>query len=51
MALHHGLQAVRALRTIKFCAFVTAAAILAAAAYLRLAASVNDDPPVPSRWA
>ncbi|HET9784920.1 MAG TPA: DUF2975 domain-containing protein [Terriglobales bacterium] len=36
--------AVRALRTIKFCAFATAAAILAAAVYLRLAARANDDP-------
>src|SRR5258705_9771925 len=37
--------AVKALRTIKYCAFITAGAIVAAVAYIRIAAlSSNDDP-------
>jgi hypothetical protein len=35
---------VKALRTIKYCALITAAAIVAADAYLRIAAHGNDDP-------
>jgi hypothetical protein len=36
--------AVNALRTIKYCAFITAGAIVAADAYIRIAARGNDDP-------
>lgn len=36
--------AVKALRTIKYCAFITAASVVAADAYLRIAARGNDDP-------
>src|SRR3989344_4443977 len=37
-------HSVRALRTIKYCALMTAGAIVAADAYLMIAASGNDDP-------
>lgn len=36
--------AVKSLRTIKYCAFMTAAAIVAADAYIKTAARGNDDP-------
>jgi hypothetical protein len=36
--------AVKALRTIKYCAFITAGAIVAAITYIRMAAHGNDDP-------
>lgn len=36
--------AVKALRTIKYCAFITAGAIVAAITYIRIAAHGDDDP-------
>jgi Protein of unknown function (DUF2975) len=36
--------AVKALRTIKYCAFIAAGAIVAAITYIRMAAHGNDDP-------